>query len=141
MTTRKVNTAMNKVTSARDKGFYQEALLRTYHMNISLMKHLLSKTAPRSGSDVKKLKPFLKRFFKAHKNSEKLKSTINSRSVKSIQVWLEKTDSFFKTLKMRQPTNTRQLLEESTRIAGLLNISLNKLNHAIPAGGPRQRRS
>src|SRR4249919_2471499 len=107
MTTRKVNTAMNTVTSAKEKGFYQEALLRAYHMNLSLMKHLLTKATTGPVKEDKKLKPFLKRFFKTHKNSEKLKSTINSRSVKSIQVWLEKTDTFFKTLKMRQPTNTK----------------------------------
>ena len=120
---------MNRVTSAKDKGFYQEALLQAYHMNISLMKHILARASSRPVKEEKKLKPFLKRFFKTHKNSEKLKSTINSRSVKSIQVWLDKTDQFFKTLKIRQPANTKQLLEESTRIAGLLNISLNKVEN------------
>jgi hypothetical protein len=130
MTTRKVNTAMNMVTSASDKGFYLEALLRTYHMNLSLMKHILASGSSGAATEGKKLKPFLKKFFKNHKRSEKLKSTISSQSVKSLQVWLEKTDTFFRTLKMRQPANTKQLLEESTRIAGMLSISLNKVGAA-----------
>jgi hypothetical protein len=130
MTTRTVNTAMKTVNMAQEKGFYQEALLRAYHMNLALMKHILDEGKSAGSGEEKKLKPFLKKFFKAHKSSEKLKGTISSHSVKSLQVWLDKTDVFFKTLKMRSPRNTKQLLEESKRIAGMLNISLNKLDQA-----------
>lgn len=62
-----------------------------------------------------------------HSNSDSgMKMIISKKSIKSLKPWLAKTEIFFKTLKLKQPSNIQSLQSETEKIFAILNISANK---------------
>ncbi len=126
MTNRIIVNNIRKIDLAKEQGFYLEALLRAYHVNVSLLKYILEQGSEKTTSENHKPGNLLKSLVKARKKNPGLKSLIGSQSLKSVRIWLDKSDKYFKTLKIRQPYNTKRLLDESTRICSMLNVSVSK---------------
>lgn len=127
MTEKKVAYALNKIKACKEKGFMMEALLRTYHLNVELIKYILSACSDDYLVKDKKAKAVFHRFLEEVPVNPKLKAVLNKKNVKVMKPWLDKMDVFFKTLKLKQPLNVKILLAEAEKIMAILNISAAKL--------------
>lgn len=127
MTTAKIKTSHNKITSCKKNGCFNEALILSYHHNLELILFILSKSVPHYSSENKKIKAIANDLFEEISVNPKLKSIINKKNFKGVKVWLKNMDLYFKTLKLKLPTNTKHILTESESIFAILNISVNKL--------------
>jgi hypothetical protein len=127
MTEKKVTYALNKIKSCKEKGFMMEALLRTYHLNVELIKYILSACSDDYLVKDKKVKAVFHKFMEEVSVNPKLKAVLNKRNVKVMKPWLEKMDLFFKVLKMKQPLHVKILQSEAEKIMAILNISAAKL--------------
>lgn len=127
MTEKKVTYALNRIKASKDQGFVLEALLRTYHLNVELIKYILAACTDDYLVKDKKVKAVFHRFQEEVSVNPKLKSILNKRNLKTLKPWFDKIDVFFKSLKMRQPSNAKALQAESEKIMALLNISAAKL--------------
>jgi hypothetical protein len=127
MTERKITYALKKIAACKEEGYLLEALLKSYHLNVDLIKYLLSATD--SGFSVKdrKLKAIVHAFMAQVDAQPELKALIHKKTLKSVKTWLRKMDDFFKKLKLEQPGHLKELLEESEKIFGILHISAVKL--------------
>ena len=103
-----------------------EALIRTYHLNLDIIRFLLSSTVPDQNFSDKKGKELLIDLVKSIDDYPKLKTLITKKTAKSLKLWLGKMDLFFKSLKTKQPTGLGGLQSETEKILALLNISLSK---------------
>ncbi len=108
-----------------------EALIKTYHLNIDLVKYILESCSEGYSTRGKKIKAVLHQFLEEVNVNPKLKAVLNKRNLKSLKPWLDKMDRFFKTLKMQAPSNLSALQQETEKIFGILNISANKLFSAV----------
>ena len=127
MTEKKVAYALSKIKSCKEKGFMMEALLRTYHLNVELIKYILSTCSEDYLVKDKKVKAVFNRFLEEVSVNPGLKAILNKKNVKTMKPWLDKMDLFFKTLKMKQPLNAKALQAEAEKIMAILNISAAKL--------------
>lgn len=127
MTSKKISAALQKISNSRKSGFQTEALIRTYHLNLDLIRFLLSKTAREENLSAKKGKELIQELLNGVEQHPPLKALITKKSIKSLKPWIGKMDAFFKTLKTKSPQGIPSLLNEGEKILALLNISANKL--------------
>jgi hypothetical protein len=127
MTDRKVTYSLTKIRTCKERGYDLEALIRTYHLNLDIIRYLLHHMSPRFSLEGKKVKIIVNELLKEIDHKPSLKTIIHKRSIKTLKPWLEKMDLFFKGLKLRQPSNINALQDESEKIFGMLKISANKL--------------
>ncbi len=128
MTRRKISNTLNRIKNCRENGYTLEALLISYHLNIDLVKYILKTCSPGYVAGDKKIKSILNDFIGEIAVNQQLKSTLNKRNLKTIKPWLRKMDVFFKTLKLKSPSNTKALLADAEKIISILNISVMKLH-------------
>ena len=127
MTDKKIIYALSRIKHSKENKYPLEALLRTYHLNIDLLRFIILKVSPKYNFEGKKVKEIIKEFQKEALTNAALKTIITKRSIKSLKPWLLKMDTFFKTLKLESPGNLPVLQNESEKICGILKISVNKL--------------
>jgi hypothetical protein len=127
MTEKKITYALNRIKTCKDNKYLLEALLRSYHLNVELLKFILESCSDEYSVKNQKVKVIIHEFLDEIDGNAKLKSIINKRSIKSVKPWMAKMDVFFKTLKLRQPSNIGALQQETEKIFGILKISTNKL--------------
>lgn len=127
MTQKKITYALNRIKSAKENGFLFEALLKTYHLNIDIIKHILLNANKDYSFKDKKIKLIVNEFLEEISINPNLKSILNKKNLKTVKPWLNKMDDFFKLLKLQSPSNTKSLLIETEKIFGILNISATKL--------------
>jgi len=127
MTSKKISSTLLKIKSCRQSGYHTEALIRTYHLNLDLIRFLLSANTPDKKLSDKKAKELVSDLVKNIDEYPKLKTLITKKSAKSLKPWLDKMDAFFKSLKTKQAFGISGLQSESEKILAILNISLGKL--------------
>ena len=118
---------MNRIKACKEQGFMLEALIKTYHLNVELIKYILSTCSEDYLTKDKKIKAVFHKFQEEVLVNPKLRATLSKKNLKILKPWFDKIDVFFKALKMRQPANTKALQLESEKIMALLNISASKL--------------
>lgn len=126
MTERKIAYAFSRIKASKENGFILEALLKNYHLNIDIIRYLLSSSVKDYPVKDKKIKSVVQDFMEEIPANAKLKTIINKRNLKVVKPWLQKMEAFFKALKSGQPANTKALQAETEKIFGILNISVNK---------------
>lgn len=130
MTERKFQYTIKKIGTCREQGYYTEALIRNYHLNLDVIRYILSTCVAEYSVKDKKIKTIVNDFISETMVNAELNSILNKKNLKIVKPWLEKMEVFFKTIKHKLPANTRLLQQETEKITGLLNISLIKLlNH------------
>lgn len=127
MTERKITYALKKISTCKHDGYLCEALLNSYHLNVELIRYMLSSTDSSYSSKDKKIKAIVHEFLEQIANNPGLKAIINKKNLKIVKPWLNKMDAFFKKLKLEPPSNVKELLLETEKIFGILNISVVKL--------------
>ncbi|WP_317899405.1 hypothetical protein [Aurantibacillus circumpalustris] len=127
MTEKKINFALGRIKACKTNKCPLEALIRSYHLNIDLLKFIFVRAVPGYELENKKVKVIVAEFLKELDNNMALKTFINKRSIKSLKPWLSKMDLFFKSLKLGQQKNIASLQDETEKIFGILKISTNKL--------------
>ena len=110
-----------------------EALMRLYLLNVSMIKFILSVLTPELDLKDEKIKTTLKIFIRELSLHPEMKSVIQKKSLKSLQSWLEKTDSYFKSIKMGVSLPTSSLYSETEQVCALLKISVSKVLLRHPA--------
>jgi hypothetical protein len=133
MTGRKITYSLNRIKMAKQDGYALEALIKSYHLNIDLIRYLLKAAIPSYSFKDKKIKSIVNDFLTVVRENPQLKSIINKKSLKAVKTWLAKTDTFFKTMKTELPKNTSSLQQETEKIFGILNISANKVFAKVKA--------
>ena len=127
MTNRKINNSLKKIESSIKSGHVLEALLKYYHLNIDIIKLIMSNAKPDYSFENKKFKMVVREFQNEIAVNPDLKPIINKKTFRLVKTWLVKMDEFFKKLKFEEPNNTKQLMVETEKIFSILNISANKL--------------
>lgn len=127
MTDRKITFALNKIKACKENGDQLEALLRSYHLNLDLIRYIHRHITPKYSLKGEKTKVLVTTLLKEVDHNPGLKTIIQKRSIKTLKPWLEKMDQFFKSLKTTFPANLSALQLESEGIFGVLKISANKL--------------
>ncbi|HOZ86641.1 MAG TPA: hypothetical protein PL029_02735 [Bacteroidia bacterium] len=127
MTERKITYALNRIKTCKENGFVTEALLKNYHLNLDIIKHILSTYSADYSFEGKKIKNIVNDFLEEISVNPQLRSILNKKNLKVVKPWLQKMDQFFKTLKIKSPANTNALLTETEKIFSILNISISKL--------------
>jgi hypothetical protein len=127
MTERKITYQLNKIKKCKEEKYYFEALLRSYHLNVELIRYILTVASPQHSVKDQKTKTLVKIFLHEMSMHPELKSIINKKSLKSLKPWLKKMDEVFRNLKMAHPVNFAELQSECEKIFGILKISANKL--------------
>ena len=127
MTQRKVLFALKKIELAKQHGFFTEALIKNYHLNLQLLKFIFSYCSTTKSIQDKKTKLLLVELTKELNTNPQLKAIISKKSLKNINPWVLKIDLFFKTLKLKEPANIKLLLAEGEQVLGILNISASKI--------------
>ncbi|MBL7930769.1 MAG: hypothetical protein JNL60_02650 [Bacteroidia bacterium] len=126
MTSKKISSTLLKIKSCRQSGNHTEALIRTYHLNLDLIRFLISSNTPEKNLGDKKAKELVNDLVKKIDEYPKLKTLITKKSAKALKPWMEKMDVFFKSLKIKQPTSVSALQSETEKIVAILNISVSK---------------
>ena len=121
MTDRKISAALKKIEFCREHGFHMEALMRLYLLNVSMIKFILSVLTPELDLKDEKIKTTLKIFIRELSLHPEMKSVIQKKS------WLEKTDVYFKSIKMGVSHPTTALYLETEQVCALLKISVSKV--------------
>ena len=111
----------------QEEWFFLEALIKNYHLNVELIKHILITIVPNYSIENKKVKTIAKEFQNEISVNNALKSLITKKTFKQVKTWLLKMDVYFRKLKLEQPSNTKALLTETEQVFGIINISANKL--------------
>jgi len=127
MTEKKITYALARIKSCKENGYPLEGLLKSYHLNVDLLKFILARTLPDYPFENKKVKVLVNDLLRATDTNPALKTIINKRSVKSLKPWLTKMDAFIRNLKVTYPSNMTSLQDETGKIFGILKISANKL--------------
>ena len=127
MTEKKITYALARIKSCKENGYPLEGLLKSYHLNVDLIKFILSSASPGHSYENKKIKAIVSEFLEEIDTNPALKTIINKRSIKTLKPWLSKMDTFFKSLKLDYPKNIAGLQDETEKIFGILKISANKL--------------
>ncbi len=127
MTQRKILFALKKIELAKQQGFFAEALLKNYHLNLQLLKFIFAHCSVTKSVHNKKVKIIIAELNTELNTNPRLKAIISKKSLKNINHWILKIDVFFKTLKLKEPANTKDLLAEGELVLGILNISATKI--------------
>jgi len=127
MTERKIVYALSRIKSCKEQGFYLEALIKNYHLNVDLIRFMLSNAISKYSTKDKKIKVIVQEFLKEIETNEKLKAILNKKNLKAVKPWLDNMDAFFKALKLQYPANLKTLQSDTEKVFGILNISANKL--------------
>lgn len=101
--------------------------MRLYLLNVSMIKFILSVLTPELDLKDEKIKTTLKIFIRELSLHPEMKSVIQKKSLKSLQSWLEKTDVYFKSIKMGVSHPTTALYLETEQVCALLKISVSKV--------------
>jgi len=127
MTEKKITYALARIKACKQNGYPLEGLLKSYHLNVDLIKFVLVSASPGYSVENKKIKIIVNEFLKEIDTNATLKTIINKRSIKSLKPWLSKIDHFLKGLRLHYPSNFSALQDETEKIFGILKISANKL--------------
>ncbi len=127
MTEKKITYALARIKSSKQNGYPLEGMLKSYYLNVDLIKFILASASPGHSFENKKIKVIVHEFLKEIDINPTLKTIINKRSIKSLKPWLTKMDHFLKNLKLEYPSNFTGLQDETEKIFGILKISANKL--------------
>jgi len=127
MTEKKITYAWNRTSACKENGFLMEALLKNYHLNLDIIRYVLSTYVSGYSFRDKKIREIVNDVIEETSVNPKLKSILNKKNLKVLKPWLFKMDTFFKALKHGRPVNTKALQQETEKIFALLNISVNKL--------------
>ena len=127
MTNQQINKILQKHKVYKTNGCLNEALFNVYHLNVNLIIFIIKRSIPAYSVESKKLKNITKDFLEEVSTNPHLKSIITKKTVKSIKVWLNNMDTFFKLLRLKQPPQTNSLLTETEHVLTLLNFSHKKL--------------
>lgn len=127
MTDRQIQFALKKVEAAKQGKYFTEAYIKSYTLNIGMIKFILKALSPTTDVEKLKAKPLIKHFMKEVSLHPEMKAIIHKRSLKSVQLWVSKADGFFKDLKHGHENPSQPLLHESEKVFSLLKISVNKL--------------
>jgi len=127
MTEQKILYSIKKFELCKGRGYNLEAVLRVYHLNIKMLKFLSVRLLAVEHNDDVKPKHIVNQLVEQLNLNTSLKTTINKKNLKTLKPWLTKMDTFMKTLKHREPSNTKTLLAESEQILGILKISVTKI--------------
>ena len=127
MTEKKITYTLNKIKACKKEGYHLEGLIRSYHLNVDLIKFILTSSSPGHSFENKKMKAIVAEFLEEVTTNEKLRTIINKKSIKTLKPWLTKMDGFFKSLKTHSPSGLESLQDETEKIYGILKISANKL--------------
>jgi hypothetical protein len=138
MTVRNITSALKRVEKFKNEGAHLQALIQGYHLNLQLIRYVLSHCREESELPVKKVKHLVKEFAKEYAASNDLKAVLSKSSFKTVKLWLDKMESFFKVLKIEQPRNVKALAQETMQILHMLNISANKLIGNKPGSAQEQ---
>ncbi len=135
MTERKITSALKRVEKFKKEGAQLQALIEGYHLNLLLIKYILSGSGTGKQFEAKKVKHLLREFHRQYSTSDQVRGVLTKSSFKTVKLWLEKMDVFFKEIKIKQPQTTRALTLETMQILNMLNISANKMksNHSRAA--------
>lgn len=125
MTERKLVFALKRIEGAFNKGFYLEALLSNYHLNIDLLKLIYSKSG--KTAEDKKIKMLISELNEEISKDSKLKTLITKKNLKIVKVWASKMETYFKVLKHKSPENSKSMYVESQKIFAILNLSAHKI--------------
>lgn len=128
MTSKKISSALLKIKSCRQAGYHMEALIRTYHLNLDLIRYLISSNTSEKHLHDKKAKELVSELAEKIDDYPKLKTLITKKTAKALKPWLVKMDHFFKSLKTKHPTGISSLQTETEKILAILNISVGKLH-------------
>lgn len=126
MTDRQIQFALKKIEAAKKANFHTEAFIKHYLLNLALIHYILKTLAPQAEIENTKAKAVIKLFMKEMAVHPEMKAVIHKRSLKAVQLWNEKADTFFKQLKMGQDKSATALLSESEKVFALLKISTHK---------------
>ena len=127
MTDRHIQFALKKIEAAKKANFHTEAVIKHYALNLALIHYILKILAPQAEIENMKAKAVIKLFMKEVAAHPEMKAVIHKRSLKAVQLWIEKTDAYFKHLKLGQDKPASALLSESEKVFALLKISTNKV--------------
>ncbi len=127
MTKTKITLALKKIEATKQYRCFNEALITHYHLNIEVLKFISLKLNPDKTTKNIKPKDILNDLISIINNEAASKSIISKKNLKILKPWLNKMEVFFKTLKIKNPLNTKSLLVESEKIFAILNISLAKI--------------
>jgi hypothetical protein len=127
MTPKKITAALKAIHASKEDGYLLEAVLKSYHLNISLVRFIFLYAKPEYSLEGKKLKTFTRDFSNEMSSNPALRSVINKKTFKAVKNWLDKMDIYFKQLRFEQPSNTKLILSDSEKVFATLSISANKL--------------
>jgi hypothetical protein len=127
MTEKKFSYALKGIKTCKDNGSVIEALIKSYHLNVEVIKYILDRSDSTVSVKDKKVKTIVHEFLEQISVDPKLKAIINKKTFKSVKPWLKNMDVFFKALKLGVPSNIKSLQIETEKIFNILNISMNKL--------------
>jgi hypothetical protein len=119
--------ALKQIEKSKDGGYTQDALIKKYHLNLDLLRFISLKFNAQLSVTELKPKALLNHVINEVEGKATSKAIITKKNLKSLKPWLHKMDVYLKTLKIRQPNNTKSLLHESEKIFTLLNIAVAKL--------------
>lgn len=127
MTSKKVLFTIKKIEKSKADASFIEALLQVYYANISLLVSIVNHCDPKQDVLNKKPKTVLKEFLKIYLIDENIKRIIAKKNIKHLKDWFKKMETFFDKIKIQQPKNTKQLLQEAEYLLNILNISNQKI--------------
>lgn len=127
MTEKKIKLILKDIEECKKDGHHLEALLINYHLNLDILKLIASKVCAQKPEEGSKAKHILECIIEGINSESRLKTTINKKNLKMLKPWLAKMDLFFKSLKLKRPTNSQTLLNEGEKIFAVLNLSATKI--------------
>jgi hypothetical protein len=127
MTERKILYTLKKAQDCREKGYYNEALLKMYHLNAGLLRYISGRVQTTLEKEDPKPSELINGLIITIQEKPGLKSVIAKKNLKSLRPWVSKMDVYFKTLKRKEPANTKVLLKESEQVLAVLKIAATKL--------------
>jgi hypothetical protein len=127
MNQRKILFIQKKIEKSKEAGSFLEALFLNYHLNVEILKFISLKLNPGKLTKDVKPKEILNDLISLVNSQPSAKAIIGKKNLKILKPWLFKMDMFIKTLRIKNPSNTKTLLAESEKIFAILNISLTKI--------------
>lgn len=127
MTERKITYSLKKAQECRERGCYNEALLKMYHLNAGLLRFISNKVSDAQKAGELKPSELIEQLIGTVEQRPSVKSVIAKKNLKSLRPWASKMDIYFKTLKRREPANTKVLIKESEHALTILKIATTKL--------------
>ena len=127
MTERQINQALKQIAKCKTQGYFIEALVLSYQLNFSMVCFLVKTMSPAMALQDKKMKLIVNMLLEQDGVDWESQGVITKRSLKTVKVWFEKMDLFFRSLKLGQLSKPNALQLQAEQIFGILNISANKL--------------